>query len=91
MSYFGSWPSYKISKFRGLGELGWRFLRFSWKIDRIALPMLIPVTILYHLFGDYIPHTPRELENPYIEAYKERKEEGKYNGCVINLRPEKYA
>lgn len=90
MSYFGSWPSYKISKFRGVGELGWKLLRLSWRVDRILVPMTLPVLLFLHFFANKLPSTPMELENPYIEAYKVRKEEGKYNGVVIGLRPEKY-
>ena len=90
MSYFGFWPSYKVSKFRGLGELLWKAARISWKIDRVGIPLVLPPLLLFHYFKDYIPHTPKELSNPYTEAYQKRKEEGKYNGSLIGLRPERY-
>ena len=90
MSYFGSWPSYKISKFRGIGELMWKIVRITWRIDRIGVPLLLPPALILYFFRDKIPHTPKELDNPYIEAYKKKKEEGKYNGSLIGLRPETY-
>lgn len=91
MSYYGSWPIYKISNFRGLGEIAWKVLRFSWRIDRIALPLVIPPILFLMYFNEKIPKCKKELPNPYIEAYAKKMEEGKYNGSLIGLRPEKYA
>lgn len=90
MSFYGSWPVYKIKNFRGAGELLWKFARLSWKIDRVALPLTLPLFILFHFYGDKIPFTPNERVNPYTEACLKKKEEGKYNGSLVGIRPEKY-
>jgi hypothetical protein len=90
MSYYGSWPIYKISNFRGTGELLWKVARLSWKVDRILLPLVLPGVGFLIFFNDKLPWTPREVENPYTEAYKKKKAEGKYTGVLIGIRPEKY-
>lgn len=90
MSYFGSWPVYKIKNFRGTKELIWKIVRLSWKVDRVVLPLLVPTLGFFYYFNDKLPWTPRELENPYTQAYLKKKEEGKYNGALIGIRPEKY-
>jgi hypothetical protein len=91
MSYFGSWPSYKISKFRGAGELAWKLLRISWRIDRILVPLVLPPLLIVGYFSESLPFTFKELKNPYIEAYKKKKEEGKYKGSYVGIIPDKYA
>jgi hypothetical protein len=90
MSYYGSWPIYKISHFRGVKELAWKAVRLSWRVDRVAVPLMVPPLVLMYYFSDWLPGTPKELKNPYTEAYLKKKEEGKYNGSLIGLRPEKY-
>ena len=90
MSFFGWWPDYKISKFRGTKELLWKVLRISWKIDRIALPIMVPTIGFLYYFNEWLPGVPKEVENPYIKAYKQKMEEGKYEGSRIGLRPDKY-
>lgn len=90
MSFYGSWPVYKIKNFRGAGELFWKIARISWRVDRIALPLTLPLLGFLYFFGEKIPYTPAERTNPYTEACLKKKEEGKYNGSLVGIRPEKY-
>lgn len=90
MSYYGAWPVYKIQNFRGAGELVWKAARFSWRVDRIVLPILLPTLGFLYYFSDKMPFIQKERSNPYSEACLKKKEEGKYSGVLIGLRPEKY-
>jgi len=87
MSYFGHWPTYKTSKFRGPTELLWKAARASWKLDRVLVPVLLPVVLLAWYAGDF---DTKDAGNPYDKVIQEKLKEGKYNGEVIGLRQHRY-
>ena len=86
MSYFGSWPNYKVTKFRGVGELLFKALRISWKMDRVLVPLVIPPMLLMAYMKKTTPRLSKELPNPYTEAILQKKAEGVYDGNNIGIR-----
>ncbi|CAG9323824.1 unnamed protein product [Blepharisma stoltei] len=90
MSYNPFWPSWRKSTFRGTGELLWKALRISYKIDRIAVPLLIPPAVFLTWISGNNWVTDKDKKNPYVEEVLRKKAEGKYDGEVIGIRPHHY-
>lgn len=91
MSYFGSWPSYKIARFRGTGELLYKGLRTSWKVGRIVVPLLILPAILIAKLKSSGYNIGKEKTNPYTDAILKKKSEGAYDGNNVGIRPHRYS
>mmetsp|Transcript_2282 Transcript_2282/g.3631 ORF Transcript_2282/g.3631 Transcript_2282/m.3631 type:complete len:92 (-) Transcript_2282:29-304(-) len=91
MSYFGSFPKYKIAPFRGVGEIVLQAMRTSMKIDMIGVPMLLPPAIFIWWMSKTEFFGKKEHPNPYTQAVIQKKQEGAYDGSKIAIRPHRYA
>lgn len=87
MSYFGPWPTYKTGKFRGPTELLWKLSRASWKVDRVLVPVLLPLAVIAWYIGDF---DTKDRGNPYQKVVREKMAEGHYNGETIGIRQHHY-
>ena len=91
MSYFGAWPTYKVARFRGTGELLFKAMRASWKVDRVLVPLLIVPLIFSFKYKSWGVSLGKEKENPYSEAILKKKSEGAYDGNNVGIRPHHYS